>query len=227
MDVNRVQKDIIGKGFTSFVDEAKQVEDASRVDKIWYLSYGSNLSLDRFMCYVAGGVPVGSSRLYYGCRDKSKPLKSEGVVFKGSMFYAGESQQWGGGGFSFVDFNVDSLVLGRMYLITCEQFEDLVAQECGGEAGDVSIDFDQLIRDGRIVDDGLYGHMVHVCDYEGMPVVSFTTSFTLGDIVTGESYLKLNKPSEAYCNVVRNGVMEAFGISVDDADEYVVNRIGF
>ena len=41
---------------------------------VWYAGYGSNTDLDRFMCYIAGGTPVGTDRIYVGCKDPSAPL---------------------------------------------------------------------------------------------------------------------------------------------------------
>lgn len=225
MDIHRVQGKVLQACFTSFVSSTKDSERSKKADKVWYLSYGSNMCMERFMRYVEGGTYNGLSRVFYGCRDKTPPSKSEGVVFNGSMYYAGESRQWGGGGYSFVDFSTPSLVLGRAYLVTVEQFEDIVSQECGGEAGSMSVNLDELLDEGEVFDDGEYGHMVYVCDYDGYPVVSFTTGYSLGQVASGVASMKLNKPSVNYCDVLRVGLMETFKLDEADADEYINNRV--
>ena len=32
------------------------------MERLWYVAYGSNLLLDRFRCYLAGGRAVGGNR---------------------------------------------------------------------------------------------------------------------------------------------------------------------
>ena len=43
-------------------------------DLVWYVAYGSNLSQDRFACYVQGGrADRRARRSYPGCRDRTPP----------------------------------------------------------------------------------------------------------------------------------------------------------
>ncbi len=39
------------------------------MQQVWYVAYGSNLSLERFTAYLQGGRPAGGARKYPGCRD--------------------------------------------------------------------------------------------------------------------------------------------------------------
>ena len=64
---------------------------------VWYVSYGSNLSADRFACYIVGGVPPGGSRANPGARDRRLPERTIPVDLPGTGYFAGESPQWGGG----------------------------------------------------------------------------------------------------------------------------------
>ena len=65
---------------------------------VWYVSYGSNMSADRLACYIEGGVRPGGSRDEPGrprpdaCRRGDIP-----VDLPGTLYFAGESPQWGGG----------------------------------------------------------------------------------------------------------------------------------
>ncbi len=97
-------------------------------DNLWYAGYGSNLSRDRFACYVQGGAPIGAHHRYVGCRDKTLPRSTTRLELAGRLTFRGESTIWGGG-LAFLDPDVDGVVVARGYLITIEQLEDVEAQE--------------------------------------------------------------------------------------------------
>lgn len=196
-------------------------------DYFYYMSYGSNLAMERFLCYIRGGQPEGATRTYFGCRDKTEPEESVGLVFEGKLYYAGSSKQWGGGGVLFTDFDDSELSLGRMHLITKEQFNDVVSQECGGEAGNKNIDFEKLLTVGGMKEAGLYGHVVYVGTYNHIPVISFTTSYTFFEVYAGYSPLMLNSPSHAYANVIARGLVETFGLNETQVDQYFDETSGF
>ena len=200
---------------------------SSLPEEFYYMSYGSNLCMDRFMCYVEGGQPEGSSRTYLGCRDRSKPKESLGIVFEGSIYYANYSTQWGGG-FLFADFDAPELSLGRIHLVTSEQFTDIVSQECGFEAGGVDVDFEKILAVGGVKNNGiLYGHMVHIGTYDHVPIISFTTSFSEYDVSSGHASFVLNPPSEGYANVIRKGLVETFGLDDEMVEAYMVDTLGY
>ena len=67
------------------------------MERVWYVAYGSNLSLTRFRCYLAGGRPAGGMRDYVGCRDKRDPERIVSVDVPGGLVFAGESKTWSGG----------------------------------------------------------------------------------------------------------------------------------
>lgn len=97
-------------------------------NQIWYASYCSNLLAERFHCYIRGGCPKGSNKTYQGCRDKTLPIDNEEVYINSELYFAMKSSTWDNGGVGFikVDFNPKPVTLGRMYLITKEQFIDVV-----------------------------------------------------------------------------------------------------
>src|SRR6187431_3816575 len=65
--------------------------------QVWYVSYGSNMSWRRFACYIEGGTPPGGSRRNPGARDRRLPERIIPVDLPGTVYFAGESPQWGGG----------------------------------------------------------------------------------------------------------------------------------
>ena len=97
-------------------------------DLVWYAGYGSNLSRERFACYVSGGTPAGASRAYTGCRDHTPPRDTAAVRFPGRLTFAGESLVWGGGR-AYLEAGGTGEVVGRAYLITTEQLDDIAEQE--------------------------------------------------------------------------------------------------
>src|SRR3954467_542512 len=104
------------------------------MQRVWYVAYGSNLALDRFRCYLAGGRPVGGMRVYAGCRDTREPERIVSLQIPGGLGFAGESGVWGGG-MAFYDPSAPGLVAGRGYLVTAEQLGDIAAQEMRREPG--------------------------------------------------------------------------------------------
>src|SRR5205823_6117258 len=50
---------------------------------VWYVSYGSNLSAERFHYYIRGGRPPGAARTYPGARDRALPRADEAVWLPG------------------------------------------------------------------------------------------------------------------------------------------------
>lgn len=224
----------------SFLSELKNnnvihVDISSRImfdtlpEHVFYMSYGSNLAMERFMCYIEGGTPVGSKRNLLGCRDVTAPIDSFGVSFSGQPYFAGVSTQWGGGGFLFTDFGVENLGLGRVHLVTREQFEDVVAQECGMPVGSMDIDFTTLLRDSVVDNTGLlYGRMFYVGTVNNIPVVSFTTCNSLENVRDGAvGELMLNAPSDGYANMVSKGLKESFNFTDEMVFEYLNTIVGY
>ena len=132
---------------------------------VWYAGYGSNLSRDRFACYVGGGTPAGTSRSHAGCRDRTPPRRTTPLRFPGALAFAGESTIWGGG-MAFLDPGGDGEVVARGYLITVDQLDDVAAQE------------------------PRYDGLVTVGDRDGVPVVALTSSGTYEPAAPSAVYLR-------------------------------------
>jgi hypothetical protein len=98
------------------------------MSQVWYVSYGSNMSSVRFACYIEGGRPPGGSRTNPGARDPRLPVRSVPVDLPGTLYFAGESPQWGGG-VAFYDHARPGFTAARAYLVTAAQLADIAAQE--------------------------------------------------------------------------------------------------
>lgn len=222
-----------------------------RPSHVWYASYGSNMARERMLCYLEGGSPRGSEMVQVGARNSALPVNDVPVRLPGSVFFSGRSRRWQNGGGAFYDPTVSGVALGRAYLLTMEQFDDVVAQECGLFPGDKTVDVGGVLRspDGRLVEPGLYGTLVHVGDLTGFPVLSFTGPFSAAEAKVGGLYVNAggalvsgvvsdaelgdgarevfwNAPSVAYRELVGLGLRETFGFSDVDVETYFAGAAG-
>ncbi|GGS08626.1 hypothetical protein GCM10010252_54680 [Streptomyces aureoverticillatus] len=167
---------------------------------VWYAAYGSNMLLGRLMHYIAGGRPPGAARGCPGCRDRRPPRASVPVELPGVVYFATESALWSGGR-AFYDPGARGRVYTRAHLVTAEQFADIAAQEMYGEPGFVP-DLGPALRHGRArIGDGRYETLVCPGTLDGLPVLTFTAPWALGDV-------DLNAPSGGYLRQLATGLME-------------------
>lgn len=194
------------------------------VNLVWYASYGSNLYKDRFLCYIRGGRPEGAAKTFTGCTDRSPPIKNKPIIIPHELYFAKSSDIWQGGGVAFIKSNRDDNVrtLGRMYLITDEQFVQVVRQENALEVEDsaIQLDFEEIIRTGQAVIKGnWYSRVSFLGDDEGYPIFTFTSSEADDEIVP-------NAPSEKYLKTIIKGIKETYELTDAGIVEYLVDVEG-
>jgi hypothetical protein len=172
------------------------------VQRLWYVAYGSNLSVERFRVYLDGGTPVGGARDYPGARDARGPLEDAAVLIPGGLRFVGVSSVWGGG-MAVYDAQADGEVAARAYLITAEQFVDVLAQEMRLQP-DLEVDLAAVHETGwHTLGPGRYQTLAHVGDREGLPLLTFTSA----DV----EHHPLNAPSEGYLRTIALGLQQAHG----------------
>lgn len=175
--------------------------------KVWYACYGSNLSFDRFSCYIRGGKPPGTDRSYDGCTDRTLPEKRKQYTLNHRLYFAKSSPVWQGGGVAFIDPTEDTReqTHGMIYLISIDQFREVVAQENDRSLDDpdIYLDLDAIIEDGqgcgRIVK-GWYSLILLLGYKDEFPILTFTSS----DI------LALNRPSSNYVQTIQRGLVNSY-----------------
>ncbi|MFZ5846507.1 MAG: histone deacetylase [Actinomycetota bacterium] len=178
--------------------------------EVWYVSYGSNMSAARLACYIEGGCPPGGSRVNPGARDPRLPRHSIGVELPGSVYFAGESSQWGGG-VAFYDHQTPGPAAGRAYLVTAQQFADIAAQEMF-RVPDPDDPIEEIVLgaldphlEGRHhVGPGHYETLVEVGRVAGAPMLTFTAPH-------GIDHVEHNEPSPSYLATLAAGLREAHG----------------
>jgi hypothetical protein len=101
---------------------------------VWYACYGSNILRERFMLYIEGGFSKFNNEDYKPCTDKSAPLEDLPINIPYELYFGNSSKKWEDGGVAFLNpERKDNIkTLGRMYLITEEQFIEINKQEGSG-----------------------------------------------------------------------------------------------
>ncbi|MGA8247135.1 MAG: histone deacetylase [Nocardioides sp.] len=188
---------------------------------VWYVAYGSNLAIDRFRCYLAGGRPAGGSREYAGCRDPRDPARSEGVEVPGGLVFASESGVWGGG-MAFFDRTRPGVAACRAHLITAEQLGDVAAQERrrppgGGFARHLAgllPDVETVVATGP----GPYETVVRLGELDGTPMFTITHH----DVPS----LPPAAPTAPYLRWIAVGLREAHGYDAARTARYLARAPG-
>ena len=139
-----------------------------------------------------------------------------------SLYFAGRSKRWGGTSAAFVSLHVlDPPSLVRAYLITQEQFVDVVRQENNLQA-DIA-DFEQRLHDAmarghaRLLPTGFYTELLFCGERGGHPMLTFTASDDRADV---------GRPSAAYLQMIGTGLRECHGVTTEQAVNYLIDRPG-
>lgn len=191
---------------------------------IWYASYGSNLLKERFLRYIEGGRARGASFSNPGCLDKSHPRKEKAVTIHHQMYFAGNIEGWENLGVAFIKKEQDRSVhtLGRMYLITREQFLQVVMQENGYDPSceSLSIDLDTVLENGSIeIPELLYGHIMCIGQNDSFPIVTFTSC-------RDDSSVRYERPGDKYLKLISEGIRETYKFPDREIARYLVDLPG-
>lgn len=188
--------------------------------EVWYVSYGSNMSEARLACYIEGGCPPGGRRPNPGARDPRPPRHSIPVKLPGSVYFAGESTQWGGGGVAFYDHEAPGPTAARAYLVTAQQFADIAAQEMF-RVPDPDDPIEEIVLGGldpdlggrHHVGPGHYETLVEVGRIAGAPMLTFTAPH-------GIDHVDHRPPSTSYLSMLAEGLREGHGWGEGDVEAY-------
>lgn len=182
--------------FLGDVSDLKKISSWGN-EYVWYVSYGSNMLKDRFLCYIEGGS-YGDSRYRQACDDTTPPLAVKTLKIPFDMYFGNESGSWQGGGVSFLDTSEKGNALGVAYLITKDQFNHVATEENGG----------RYPREGY----GWYESIISLGEMDGFEVITITNSIL-------RSY---NKPSGQYLNTLIKGIKENWpDMSDEDIEDYL------
>ncbi|WP_067811082.1 histone deacetylase [Actinomadura kijaniata] len=186
--------------------------------RLWYVAYGSNLHAERFACYLAGGRPAGGARHYTGCRDPRPARAQAPVTVPGGIYFAHRSLTWGGG-MAFYDPDLPGRTAARAYLLTLQQFCDVMSQEMRRATG-ADPDLSRVLGEGRQrLGPGRYETVLKIGERDGHPMLTFTAPH-------GVDGAELNPPTAPYLAMLGHGLREAHGWRPDRAAAYLAGRPG-
>jgi len=165
---------------------------------VWYACYGSNILRERFMLYIQGGFCRFNNGHYSPCNDKSAPLEDKPINIPYKLYFGNSSGSWGGGGVAFLEpeRNDNTNTLGRMYLITEEQFNDINEQE-------------SLIW---------YNLIINLGTLNGVPIKTFTHSKMFTRNLPVQKYLKVIEDgiSETYPELSKVEIENYLQLSINN-----------
>ena len=204
---------------------------------IWYASYGSNLNTNRFLCYIKGGTPQFSQKKYEGCRDKSMPISSREILIPHELYFAKSSGIWNNGAIAFIKTaESKTTTFGKIYLITDQQFIDIVKQENGLNCH--NINFDHNIDLNYISNNKIsfinqkpsqpensnfpkwYGKIINLGIIEDYPVLTFTAEWD-------DDRITYNNPDQTYLKTIANGIRETHKyLSENEIVDYFISKEG-
>jgi len=189
---------------------------------VWYLSYGSNMFEERFLCYIQGNKYKDNAKKEQGCRDNSLPIKAKEHMIENKLYFTKQSSRWQNMGVSFVEPRPShhGKTYAKMYLITQEQFEDVVKQENAIDVNsDIVIDYDQLDKEESqlIYQENWYGLLLKIGEEDGYPMYTFTAPTAPNHYV---------KPSRQYLYSLLKGVSLSFNCSNKEIIETFMNYDG-
>ncbi|WFE38389.1 histone deacetylase [Micromonospora sp. WMMD998] len=189
-----------------------------RPTHIWYVCYGSNMSLGRLNYYLLGGRPPAGALTYPGCRDKTPPSESRALRLPGTIYFALEALAWTGG-MAFYDHGCPGDTPARGYHLTVSQFSDILAQEMNLEPGD-DVDLTDVLDQGRLtLGPGCYQTLLHLGDIDGVPAFTFTSPWCSDEV-------EHRKPAAIYLRHLAAGLVEAHGWGVAEVATYLGSRPG-
>lgn len=184
---------------------------------LWYVSYGSNMSEARLACYLVGGCPPGGRRANPGARLATPPARSAAVELPGTVYFAGESPQWGGGT-AFYDHDTPGPSAARAYLVTPGQLADIFRQEMylAPRDGDPVEGIAPGLADGQrhAAGDGVYETLVAVGTLDGLPMLTFTSPH-------GAHEVAHTAPAPAYLATMATGLAESHGWEATRVQDYL------
>ena len=166
---------------------------SDKEDVVWYASYGSNLSKERFLCYIKGGVCAANGKEYKPCTNNQLVSeKDDRAWFPGQMYFGNESGSWGHKGVAFYDPDAPGGTFMRMFKVTREQLWEIQEQESSSAKWY-----------GRILALGIHA--------DGCPIYTMTSEFRR----------PFNAPAENYFSLISKALTEENGFTENEAKTYL------
>ena len=173
------------------------------MEYVWYASYGSNLLESRFHCYISGGTPDGSTKAEIGCTNPAFPQKVAPISIPYEMYFSEHSDRWGGGvAFINTEKDLSTRTYGKKYLITSEQFKQIVQQENNNAEMEINLELTKKVHSYSF-NSSWYGNILYLGEAEGFPIFTFTDHRDM-------TKKKITSPSLPYLKNIYNGLTDLY-----------------
>jgi hypothetical protein len=195
---------------------------------IWYVGYGSNLNLQRFNCYLFGGIPNYSFRNHKGSGIRHAPVKSAAIKIPFELYFSKSAESWENKGVAFLKSlkNNRAETLCAAYLIQKEQFIDVLLQENGKDPKqeNISINFNELKNAGEYFlppenENQWYGRILYLGEKDGYGLLTFTAKWD-------DAEIQCTQPGENYLKTIIEGIKTNFELSTDEIINYLFRLCG-
>lgn len=173
------------------------------IQRVWYAAYGSNCDAERLTAYLQGGRLAATGVAHAGSADPAPPQADTAWTFDRALRFAGYSPGWGGATALLADR--PGHALGRAWLLSWRQFEDLFAQE--NQAPHRPLTVGEAQR-RRTVWAGPYGRLLQAGSRDGLPVVTFTAP--------RPSAHPAGAPSASYLRTIVRGLLAVHQLDADE-----------
>jgi hypothetical protein len=186
---------------------------------VFYAAYGSNLSAERFACYIAGGTAPGANRSLPGARNRRRPVSWSGLTVPGRLYFDGHSQTWGGAPAFFEPVeHPGAEIYARAWRLAWDQLEDVLAQENGRHPGALDVEPGALVEGfSMLAGPGRYDRLVCLGTLEGLPVLTCTAPALPRSTTASRA-----APSPEYLAHLITGLRETFDLD----DLAIVDYLG-
>ena len=172
------------------------------MDYIWYVGYGSNLSEQRFVCYIKGGTPHFGKRKNNACKkDTTLPVENKMIIIPYTLYFAlpnncKETRNWGCGGVAFIGHYEDKEVktFCRMWKITIEQYKHIRNEE-----------------------GPWYGKEIPLGENSGVPIYTITNESVLSNTIC---------PADTYLKTIALGLKETYKFNEQEIADYLIDKEG-
>ena len=190
--------------------------------RVWYVAYGTGLSRNNFMQQIIGGQPEGSIQTFEGCSDKTPPVHDQFISLPYALYFAGDCPHWVDRG-GYVNIqpvpSSSAHTIARAYLITIDQFEEIVAQQ-NGRAGRQVLPLRQALQHGHATIGKGVGH------YDELVFCGMKDNTPMFSVTAVKPELPYVPPSLSYTRLLCKGLSESAGFEKQEALDYMLHTPG-
>ncbi len=181
--------------------------------QVWYAAYGSNCDADRLATYLQGGVLPATGRDHAGSADLAPPQADAAWTFDRALRFAGHSPAWGGA----IALLTDDVgcALGRIWLLSWRQLEDVFAQE--NHAPHRRLTAGEAHRHATVWKRP-YGRLLQVGAHAGRPVITFTAP--------EPGARPAAAPSAAYLRTIVRGLVAVHCLDAGELADQLLAAVG-